>query len=81
MARTQLKVYLDHHIRRENLLYRRNETSEEPRVGDEERLKIEHLTDGDSALAYLLRKPDFQRATSAWSPEECVSLLESFLYG
>lgn len=54
---------------------------EEPRVGDVDRLKIEHLTEDDSSRAYLLRKPDFQRATSAWSPSECVELLESFLLG
>ncbi len=27
----------------------------------------------------MLRKPDFQRATNAWSPEECVDLLESVI--
>lgn len=27
----------------------------------------------------LLRKPDFQRETSSWTPEDCVSLLESIV--
>lgn len=79
MAPANLKVYLDHHIPRDNLLYRRPETQEMPKAGDEHYLKIEHLFPGEYSRAELLRKPDFQRATWAWTPDDCVSLLESLL--
>src|SRR5205823_12335378 len=64
---------------RDNLLYRRAVTPEDNSSGDEPYLKIEHLMPGDNSRADLLRKPDFQRATWAWTPEDCVSLLESVL--
>ncbi|KAA3654402.1 MAG: DUF262 domain-containing protein [Proteobacteria bacterium] len=32
-------------------------------------------------IVSLLRKPDFQRETSHWSPEQVVSLLESYISG
>ncbi|HZQ06925.1 MAG TPA: HNH endonuclease signature motif containing protein [Anaerolineae bacterium] len=34
---------------------------------------------GSLSLFPLIRKPDFQRETSAWTPEQCVSLLESIV--
>lgn len=89
-----LKVYLDHHIKRENLLYRRAgstsksttrllEATELPSqpldtTHYDPHLKIQDLH-GRYSKARKLRKPDFQRATWAWSPEECVDLLESVL--
>lgn len=79
MASSNLKVYLDHHIPRDSLLYKRAATPDQERSGDEAWLKIEHLGDGDASRAHLLRKPDFQRATWAWTPEDCASLLESVL--
>ncbi|HBV0724722.1 TPA: DUF262 domain-containing protein, partial [Serratia marcescens] len=33
------------------------------------------------AIAALLRKPDFQRETNHWSPEQVVSLLECYING
>ncbi len=79
MAASSQKVYLDHHIARDNLLYRRAITPEDNSSGDEPYLKVEHLMTGDSSRAELLRKPDFQRATWAWTPDDCVSLLQSVL--
>ncbi len=75
MANPILRVYLDHHIRRDNLLYRRQETPQDLVVGSANWLGIEQLRD----KKHLLRKPDFQRATWAWSPEDCVSLLKCVL--
>lgn len=91
-----LKVYLDHHIKRENLLYRRSgstsktttqlllEAAEVPSqpldtTQYDSHLKIRDLEDNRRSKARKLRKPDFQRATWAWSPEECVDLLQSVI--
>jgi hypothetical protein len=41
---------------------------------------ITHLAN-ESPILKLLRKPDFQRETNHWSPDQVVSLLESFLDG
>lgn len=35
----------------------------------------------DGLLKDILRKPDFQRETNHWTPEQIVSLLESFING
>jgi hypothetical protein len=37
--------------------------------------------DAKSPVLKLLRKPDFQRETNHWSPEQLVTLVESFLDG
>ena len=72
-----LRVYLDHHIPRLNLRYKRPEddelggTKEQP-----ENLPMDAL-DQDKFRGDNLRKPDFQRATNAWTAQDCVSLLES----
>lgn len=80
MAKANLKVYLDHHIQRDNLLYKtaNDKTRAEEPVEQEKYLSIKHLY-GEDSLSYLLRKPDFQRATWAWTPRDCVDLLESVL--
>lgn len=82
MPRPNLKVYLDHHIKRDNLLYKPQgkpvgSTQEQPT-----HLTIRDLWDvrNPRSKARLLRKPDFQRATWAWTPEDCVELLESVLH-
>lgn len=72
-------VYLDHLILRENLRYSRpneNEASASapaPKHG----LRLSDLQ--NPARVKLFRKPDFQRETSAWSTEDCVSLLDSIV--
>ncbi len=95
MAKSKsLKVYLDRHIERENLLYRRSGLGSgattrlldpsDPAVQPldttlyDTHLKLQDLH-GRRSKARKLRKPDFQRATWAWSPEECVDLLDSVL--
>lgn len=71
------KVYLDHLIERENLRYRRSEEQ----VTDYPQDKQTSLRLGDltAERGRFIRKPDFQRATWAWNPEDCVSLLESIV--
>jgi hypothetical protein len=50
-----------------------------PFIGDLfERFPIEHLTKG-KPIQRLLRKPDFQRETNHWSPEQLVTFIASFL--
>ncbi len=76
----ELKVYLDHLIPRDNLLYIRSEKL--PRdIPDEDKksLRIRDLLPGEETRADVLRKPDFQRATWAWTPEDCVLLLDSVI--
>ncbi|HEX5502785.1 MAG TPA: DUF262 domain-containing protein, partial [Thermomicrobiales bacterium] len=69
-------VYLDHLIRRESFRF---EQPDEAMGGQQEReaetLRLSDLRDLSRTRQF--RKPDFQRATAAWTPEDCVSLLES----
>ena len=78
------EVYLDHLIERESLRYKRSDERIR-REGRSEPPRELRLCDlyGDhmASRAKLLRKPDFQRATWAWTPEDCVSLLESLVNG
>ena len=78
MARQKLTVYLDHHIKRDSLFYKRPTVAGGELPATRDFLNIKQLY-GDNAEDYLLRKPDFQRATWSWSPEECVELLEAVL--
>ncbi|HZT61351.1 MAG TPA: DUF262 domain-containing protein [Pyrinomonadaceae bacterium] len=78
MTKSKLKVYLDHLIKRENLLYKRVSTPVGAAQEQPSHLKITELY-GHKPKTRLLKKPDFQRATWAWTPEDCVSLLESVL--
>lgn len=81
MAKAALKVYLDHLIKRDNLLYKRAVKDVDPAEDRTERASHLAIRDlyGDRSKERLLRKPDFQRATWAWSPEDCVELLGSVL--
>lgn len=78
----ELRVYLDRQIPRDNLLYKSSSESIAHDAPQEQtpKLQIMELLPGDGSKVDLLRKPDFQRATSAWTPEECVSLLHSVLH-
>ncbi|GAC1360401.1 MAG: hypothetical protein NVSMB44_12010 [Ktedonobacteraceae bacterium] len=73
MANDDLKVYLDHLIKRENLRYQRSReklSSSGPSILRMSDLFGNHM----SARAQDLRKPDFQRTT--WSLREFDSILE-----
>jgi hypothetical protein len=71
-------VYLDHHIERihlnrEELLRHQSVPSNQDLP---EYLSIQDLYGSDSWLSSL-KKPDQQRLTCLWTPEECVQLLEA----
>ncbi len=75
----ELKVYLDHHIARDDFLYKRsNENVSREASHNLPFLRLRDLI-GENPMDPVLRKPDFQRATWAWSSSDCVSLLESFV--
>ncbi len=80
MAKKELKVYLDHHIRRDNLLYKRASSAMngDEQIQYETHIQIRDLF-GPRPKARRLRKPDFQRATSAWTAKDCADLLEDVL--
>ncbi|MBZ0317889.1 MAG: DUF262 domain-containing protein [Anaerolineae bacterium] len=80
-----LRVYLDHLIKRESLRYQRpNRKPERERwlPNPNKGLELRDLqpTSTSSREKYL-RKPDFQRSTWAWTPEDCLLLLESLYNG
>lgn len=73
----ELKVYLDHLIPRENLRYKRSRDISATSKESPELRMIDLAGHHLSSRIKSLRKPDFQRATSAWTPDDCVSLLDS----
>lgn len=75
-----LKVYLDHLIFRESLRYRRPDEAFKDQLAQTRHPTI-RLSDflRDEDYIATLRKPDFQRATWAWSPEDCLSLLDTLI--
>ncbi|WP_259040606.1 GmrSD restriction endonuclease domain-containing protein [Salinibacter ruber] len=80
--RTTARVYLDHHIERESLRYKRDDDliPDRKRRRSNRLLRLSDLFGDDaSSRQHLLRKPDFQRATNSWTPEDCVLLMESII--
>lgn len=81
------KVHLDHLIPRESLRWIEQQQESYSTLLSRRtamtRLPYKDLIDrGDMIpIVQLLRKPDFQRETSAWSPQDCVNLLESIVNG
>ncbi len=75
------RVYLDHLIGRENLRYQRSQEQMAAAVQNRpDKLRITDLIDEHfGAQREQLRKPDFQRATWAWSPQDCIALIESIV--
>ncbi|MGB0385526.1 MAG: GmrSD restriction endonuclease domain-containing protein [Ardenticatenaceae bacterium] len=76
-------VYLDHLIRRESLRYKRSEEQMDHNISHEPQIlrmsDLYYAESSKSPQVKYLRKPDFQRATWAWTPEDCVSLLDSIV--
>jgi hypothetical protein len=74
-AKTRL-VNLDAMIPRADFAY-----EEDNSVTGNERFRSISVKDfkADGLLRPILRKPDFQRETNHWSPEQVVSLLECFV--
>ncbi len=70
------KVILDAMIRRADFAQQSESTYFE--ISD--KIKLEEIA-GASPMARLLRKPDFQRETNHWSPDQVASLIKSFVSG
>lgn len=75
MARSNL-VNLDALIKREDF----GITEEEEHFDSFDKLSLRDLSRG-ALIGPNLRKPDFQRETNHWTPNQVVSLLESFVSG
>lgn len=80
------KVYLDHLISRQSIRYVQRDSSHQIR----EQYPRQRRRSPDPYLRYSdiggdwfsrIRKPDFQRETSAWSAIQCVEFLESVIRG
>src|SRR6266480_4103274 len=69
------RVTLDAMIPREDFALEAEEVVLEILFGD---FPIGHLTP-ESPILRLLRKPDFQRETNHWSPEQVATFVASFL--
>lgn len=69
-------VNLDALIKREDFEARADNPSQSKRLGAE--LKVEDL---ERTYIHLLRKPDFQRETSSWTPERVAEFVKSYLDG
>ena len=75
MAKSNL-VNLDALIKREDF----GITEEEEHFDSFDKLSLRDLSKG-ALIGPNLRKPDFQRETNHWTPNQVVSLLESFVSG
>jgi hypothetical protein len=71
------RVNLDAMIKREDLDISDNDPAT-VKIGSD--LKLAEL-ESTSTTFHILRKPDFQRETSNWSPEKIAELVENFLDG
>nr|WP_314564485.1 DUF262 domain-containing protein [uncultured Pseudomonas sp.] len=76
----ETKVHLDHLIRRQSLRYTKPTKSDDlhyysPQISDTN-IRFSDIQQSGSWFSQLV-KPDFQRATSAWSPEGCANFLNS----
>jgi len=81
-----LRVHLDHFIRRQSIRYLLSNKDEIIAVKT-----VGIVGQEDRALRYddirrdewfkIIRKPDFQRETNAWTPEDCFEFLDSVFNG
>lgn len=77
MATHQNLVNLDAMIKREDFAASEDEKSAFDMVPS---ISLRDFTSG-GLIGTILRKPDFQRETNHWAPEQVVSLLECFVNG
>lgn len=77
MATHQNLVNLDAMIKREDFAASEDKTSTFDMV---DKISLRDFTSG-GLIGTILRKPDFQRETNHWEPEQVVSLLECFVNG
>lgn len=78
MANRANLVNLDAMITREDFAVKSAQSS--PHYDKQDKISVRDFT-ADGLLGALLRKPDFQRETNHWSPEQVVSLLECYVEG
>ncbi len=78
MANRANLVNLDAMITREDFAAKSSQTS--PHYDKQDKISVRDFT-ADGLLGSLLRKPDFQRETNHWTPEQVVSLLECYVDG
>ena len=71
-------VNLDAMILREDFALQSKSTS--PTFDGITAISVQNFLPGNF-IALILRKPDFQRETNHWTPEQVVSLLECFISG
>ena len=77
---TKGTVNLDAMILRSDFAIQTNVSNDEPTFEKMSTIPARDLQKGSGVLA-LLRKPDFQRETNHWSPNQIVSLLECYVNG
>jgi hypothetical protein len=79
-TKKELRVHLDHLIKKQSLRYvgKEDRVPSFARITEKlpETLSFKDL-ESNSGIVPWLRKPDFQRETSAWTPQKCVDLLQS----
>jgi Protein of unknown function DUF262 len=92
-ATPELRVHLDHLIRRQSIRYTPASTAHNVQtvVQSTSRFEPTMQEGGDRSLRYddirrnewfsMIRKPDFQRETNAWTSEDCIEFLDSVVYG
>lgn len=78
MANRANLVNLDAMITREDFAVKSSQSS--PHYDKQDKISIRDFT-ADGLLGSLLRKPDFQRETNHWTPDQVVSLLECYVEG
>lgn len=78
MANRANLVNLDAMITREDFAVKSSQSS--PHYDKQDKISVRDFT-ADGLLGSLLRKPDFQRETNHWTPEQVVSLLECYVDG
>jgi Protein of unknown function DUF262 len=79
------RVHLDHLIKRQSLRYTSSLKDEEADargfpLGQEDR-GLRYSDIANDRWFSFLRKPDFQRETNAWLPQDCVDFLDSVVNG
>ncbi|WP_420458275.1 GmrSD restriction endonuclease domain-containing protein [Neolewinella sp.] len=73
------KVHLDHLIPRESIRFASFDDNEYGFNQHSSKVKSPYVKYSEIASDWFLniRKPDFQRETNAWTPEECLELIDS----
>ena len=82
---SELRVHLDHHIRRLSIRYftEADKTSSFRNTsrGSQEDTSLRYDDIRRDDWFGRIRKPDFQRETNAWTPDDCAEFLDSVVNG